>query len=98
MNGWIILSIVASIALVLMCVAILFGRGDWLVYELRGDDRDKFNLARLRVITAIEYLSIVLFLWVSHIFDFSDWIFFIGILLISVVMGLIKSMWAIKKL
>ncbi len=98
MSIWFIISGVASLVVVLMCVAILLGRGDWLVYELRGDDRDKFNLARLRVITAIEYLLIVLFLWVSHIFDFSDWIFFIGILLISVVTGLIKSMWAIKKL
>lgn len=96
MSIWLIISGGASLVVVLMCVAILLGRGDWLVYELRGDDRDKFNLARLRVITAIEYLSMVLFLWVSHIFDFSDWISFICILLIAVIIGFIKGTWATK--
>ena len=97
MNIWLIISGVASLVVVLMCVAILLGRGDWLVYELRGDDRDKFNLARLRVVTAVEYLLMVLFLWVSHIFDFNAHIsFFIGILLIAVLIGFIKGAWATK--
>ena len=56
MNGWIILSIVASIAVVLMCVAILLGRGDWLVYELRSEERQKYHIMRLRVVTSISYL------------------------------------------
>lgn len=96
MNIWLIISGVASLVVVLMSVAILLGRGDWLVYELRGDDRDKFNLARLRVVIAVEYLLMVLFLWVSHIFDFKDSISFIGILLIAVLIGFIKGTWATK--
>ena len=79
-----------------MCVAILLGRGDWLVYELRGDDRDKFNLARLRVVIAVEYLLMVLLVWVSHIFDFKDWISLVGIVLIAILAGLMKSRWAMR--
>ena len=78
MNIWLIISGGASLVVVLMCVAILLGRGDWLVYELRSDDRDKFNLARLRVVTAV------------------DWISFICILLIAVIVGFIKGAWATK--
>lgn len=96
MNIWLIISGVASLVVVLMCVAILLGRGDWLVYELRSDDRDKFNLARLRVITAIEYMLMLLLVWASHIFDFKDSISFIGILLIAVLIGFIKGTWATK--
>lgn len=96
MNIWLIISGVASLVVVLMCVAILLGRGDWLVYELRSDDRDKFNLARLRVITAIEYMLMLLLVWASHLFDFKDSISFIGILLIAVLIGFIKGTWATK--
>lgn len=96
MNIWLIISGVASLVVVLMCVAILLGRGDWLVYELRSEDRDKFNLARLRVITAIEYMLMLLLVWASHIFDFKDSISFIGILLIAVLIGFIKGTWATK--
>lgn len=96
MNIWLIISGVASLVVVLMCVAILLGRGDWLVYELRGDDRDKFNLARLRVVIAVEYLLMVLFVWVSHIFDFKDWISLVGIVLIAILAGLMKSRWAMR--
>lgn len=96
MNIWLIISGVASLAVVLMCVAILLGRGDWLVYELRGDDRDKFNLARLRVVIAVEYLLMVLLVWVSHIFDFKDWISLVGIVLIAILAGLMKSRWAMR--
>ena len=97
MSIWLIISGVASLVVVLMCVAILLGRGDWLVYELRGDDRDKFNIARLRVITAIEYMLMVLFLWVSHIFDFSDLLSLVGVLLITVISGILKGRWAVRK-
>lgn len=96
MNIWLIISGVASLVVVLMCVAILLGRGDWLVYELRGDDRDKFNLARLRVVIVIEYLLMVLLVWVSHIFDFKDWISLVGIVLIAILAGLMKSRWAMR--
>lgn len=96
MNIWLIISGVASLVVVLMCVAILLGRGDWLVYELRGDDRDKFNLARLRVVIAVEYLLMVLLVWVSHIFDFKDWISLVGIVLIAILAGLMKSRWAMR--
>ena len=96
MNIWLIISGVASLVVVLMCVAILLGRGDWLVYELRGDDRDKFNLARLRVVIAVEYLLMLLLVWVSHIFDFKDWISLVGIVLIAILAGLMKSRWAMR--
>lgn len=96
MNIWFIISGVASLVVVLMCVAIMLGRGDWLVYELRGDDRDKFNLARLRVVIAVEYLLMVLLVWVQHIFDFKDWISLVGIVLIAILAGLMKSRWAMR--
>lgn len=96
MNIWLIISGVASLVVVLMCVAILLGRGDWLVYELRSDDRDKFNLARLRVITAIEYMLMLLLVWASHLLDFNTHISFIAILLLAVLIGFIKGTWATK--
>lgn len=96
MNIWLIISGVASLVVVLMCVAILLGRGDWLVYELRSDDRDKFNLARLRVITAIEYMLMLLLVWASYLFDFNTHISFIAILLLAVLIGFIKGTWATK--
>lgn len=96
MSIWLIISGGASLVVVLMCVAILLGRGDWLVYELRSDDRDKFNLARLRVITAIEYMLMLLLVWASHLFDFNTHISFIAILLLAVLIGFIKGTWATK--
>ena len=97
MNGWIILSIVASIAVVLMCVAILLGRGDWLVYELKSEDRQKYNIVRLRVVTSVAYLLLLLIVWMQHIFDFDDYISFAAVLLIAIITGRLKGGWAMRK-
>lgn len=96
MNIWILIAGIASLAVVLMCVAILFGRADWAVYEFKGDDREKFNPTRLRVATAVGYLLMALLVWVSHICDFSTLISIIAILLLAVLSGLIKGTWAMR--
>lgn len=97
MNGWIILSIVASVVVVLMCVAILLGRGDWLIYELKSDDGGKYDITRLRVVTSISYMLMLLLVWVKHIFDFSDLLSLVGVVLISVIAGILKGRWAVRK-
>ena len=96
MNIWILIASIASLAVVLMSVAILFGRADKLVYELRGDDRERYNPSRLRVATAVEYMLMMLLVWASHLFDFNTHISFIAILLLAVLIGFIKGTWATK--
>lgn len=96
MNGWILLSVVASLVLLVIIVAILLGRGDWLVYELKSDEHKGYNIVRLRVVVAISYLLTLLLVWVSHIFDFKDWISLVGIVLIAILAGLMKSRWAMR--
>ena len=96
MNIWILIASIASLVVVLMSVAILFGRADKLVYELRGDDCKRYNPTRLRAVTAIEYMLMMLLVWASHLFDFNAHISFLAILLLAVLTGIIKGTWATK--
>ena len=95
MNIWIIISGVASLVVVLMCVAILLGRGDWMISAIAfNDDGEKYDIKRLRIVSAVMPLVLLLFAWLDVWLEFSMIASIVIILAIGICGGLLDRFWA----
>lgn len=95
MNIWLIISGVASLVVVLMCVAILLGRGDWMISAIAFDnDSEKYDIKRLRIVSAVMPLVLLLFAWLDVWLEFSKTASIVIILAIGICGGLLDRFWA----
>lgn len=95
MSIWLIISSVASLVVVLMCVAILLGRGDWMISAIAfNDDGEKYDIKRLRIVSAVMPLVLLLFAWLDVWLEFSMIASIVIILAIGICGGLLDRFWA----
>ena len=95
MNIWLIISGVASLVVVLMCVAILLGRGDWMISAIAfNDDGEKYDIKRLRIVSAVMPLVLLLFAWLDVWLEFSKTASIVIILAIGICGGVLDRFWA----
>ena len=95
MSIWLIISGVASLVVVLMCVAILLGRGDWMISAIAfNDDGEKYDIKRLRIVSAVMPLVLLLFAWLDVWLEFSMIASIVIILAIGICGGLLDRFWA----
>lgn len=97
MNELMILSIVGTVVAVVAVVVILMGRGDWLISgynRVSQEQRARYNLLRLRILTAMTLLVIVLFLWISYILNVNEVIKSSVILAIALIVVVLQYTWA----
>ena len=95
MSIWLIISGGASLVVVLMCVAILLGRGDWMISAIAfNDDSEKYDIKRLRIVSAVMPLVLLLFAWLDVWFEFSKTVSIVIILAIGICGGLLDRFWA----
>ena len=95
MNIWLIISGVASVVVVLMCVAILLGRGDWMISAIAfNEDSEKYDIKRLRIVSAVMPLVLLLFAWLDVWLEFSKTASIVIILAIGICGGVLDRFWA----
>lgn len=95
MSIWLIISGGVSLVVVLMCVAILLGRGDWMISAIAfNDDSEKYDIKRLRIVSAVMPLVLLLFAWLDVWFEFSKTASIVIILAIGICGGLLDRFWA----
>ena len=95
MNIWLIISGVASLVVVLMCVAILLGRGDWMISAIAfNEDGEKYDIKRVRIVSAVMPLVLLLFAWLDVWLEFSKTVSIVIILAIGICGGLLDRFWA----
>lgn len=95
MSIWLIISGVASLVVVLMCVAILLGRGDWMISAIAyNDDGEKYDIKRLRIVSAVMPLVLLLVAWLDVWLEFSMIASIVIILAIGICGGLLDRFWA----
>lgn len=95
MSIWLIISIAASLVATLLCLAILFGRGDWMISAIAfDDDGAKYDIKRLRIVSAVMPLVLLLFAWLDVWLEFSKTASIVIILAIGICGGLLDRFWA----
>lgn len=95
MSIWLIISIAASLVTTLLCLAILFGRGDWMISAIAfDDDGEKYDIKRLRIVSAVMPLVLLLFAWLDVWLEFSKTASIVIILAIGICGGLLDRFWA----
>lgn len=95
MSIWLIISIAASLVATLLCLAILFGRGDWMISAIAFDeDGEKYDIKRLRIVSAVMPLVLLLFAWLDVWLEFSKTVSIVIILAIGICGGLLDRFWA----
>lgn len=95
MSIWLIISIAASLVATLLCLAILFGRGDWMISAIAfDDDGEKYDIKRLRIVSAVMPLILLLFAWLDVWVEFSKTVSIVIILAIGICGGVLDRFWA----
>lgn len=95
MSIWLIISIAASLVATLLCLAILFGRGDWMISAIAFDeDGEKYDIKRLRIVSAVMPLVLLLFAWLDVWLEFSKTASIVIILAIGICGGVLDRFWA----
>lgn len=95
MSIWLIISIAASLVATLLCLAILFGRGDWMISAIAfDDDGEKYDIKRLRIVSAAMPLVLLLFAWLDVWLEFSKTVSIVIILAIGICGGVLDRFWA----
>ena len=95
MSGWFILGIAASLVATLLCLAILFGRGDWMISAIAfNEDSEKYDIKRLRIVSAVMPLVLLLFAWLDVWLEFSKTVSIVIILAIGICGGVLDRFWA----
>lgn len=95
MSIWLIISIAASLVATLLCLAILFGRGDWMISAIAfNDDGEKYDIKRLRIVSAVMPLVLLLFAWLDVWLEFSKTVSIVIILAIGICGGVLDRFWA----
>ena len=95
MSIWLIISIAASLVATLLCLAILFGRGDWMISAIAFDeDGEKYDIKRLRIVSAVMPLVLLLFAWLDVWLEFSKTVSIVIILAIGICGGVLDRFWA----
>lgn len=95
MSIWLIISIAASLVATLLCLAILFGRGDWMISAIAfNEDGEKYDIKRLRIVSAVMPLVLLLFAWLDVWLEFSKTVSIVIILAIGICGGVLDRFWA----
>lgn len=95
MSIWLIISIAASLVATLLCLAILFGRGDWMISAIAfNEDSEKYDIKRLRIVSAVMPLVLLLFAWLDVWLEFSKTVSIVIILAIGICGGVLDRFWA----
>lgn len=95
MSIWLIISGAASLVATLLCLAILFGRGDWMISAIAfDDDGEKYDIKRLRIVSAVMPLVLLLFAWLDVWLEFSKTASIVIILAIGICGGVLDRFWA----
>lgn len=99
MNVFFIIGIIATVVVVVMAAAILMGRGDWMIsgYNTTSkEDRAKYNLSRLRLLSGVSILVIILFVWVSNLLYLNDLIKASVLIAFAIIIAVLQYTWARK--
>lgn len=97
MNTYLILSIVGTVVAVVMVAVILMGRGDWLIsgYNTASEEKKaRYILPRLRLLTAVAIVVLVLFMWLTYILNMNEVIESSVILVIALIVVVLQYTWA----
>ncbi|MBR5197845.1 MAG: DUF3784 domain-containing protein [Alistipes sp.] len=97
MNVDCIIAIVASFIVLIIVTLILLGRGDWLIsgYNTsRKEERSKYNIVRLRVLTSVSMLLLLIFVWLFEILDVGNIVYSSVILSIAIISAILQYTWA----
>lgn len=97
MNVGFIIAIVASFVVLIIITLILLGRGDWLISGYNTstkEERSKYNIVRLRVLTSVSMLLLLIFAWLLEILDVSNIVYSSVILSIAIISAILQYTWA----
>ena len=97
MNVWLIIAIVASFVVLIIVTLILLGRGDWLISGYNTstkEERSKYNIVRLRVLTSVSMLLLLIFVWLFEILDVGNIVYSSVILSIAIISAILQYTWA----
>ena len=97
MNVSFIIAIVASFVVLIIVTLILLGRGDWLISGYNTstkEGRSKYNIVRLRVLTSVSMLLLLIFVWLFEILDVSNIVYSSVILSIAIISAILQYAWA----
>jgi len=99
MDIFFIIGIIVTVVVVVMAAAILMGRGDWMIsgYNTASkEDKAKYNLPRLRLLTGVSALVIILFVWVSNLLCINDLIKASVLIVFAIIIVVLQYTWARK--
>ena len=88
--------ILASLLLGLLGIAILLGKADWAIKQYRRNS-ERYNLARLRVITGAMLIIMALIIPFIPAFSSIENIFVFIILGIAVIFAILQETWARRR-
>lgn len=97
MNVGFIIAIVASFVVLIIITLILLGRGDWLISGYNTstkEERSKYNIVRLRVLTSVSMLLLLIFAWLFEILDVGNIVYSSVILSIAIISAILQYTWA----
>ncbi|MBO5895462.1 MAG: DUF3784 domain-containing protein [Alistipes sp.] len=97
MNVGFIIAIVASFVVLIIITLILLGRGDWLISGYNTstkEERSKYNIVRLRVLTSVSMLLLLIFAWLLEILDVGNIVYSSVILSIAIISAILQYTWA----
>lgn len=97
MNVSFIIAIVASFVVLIIVTLILLGRGDWLISGYNTstkEERSKYNIVRLRVLTSVSMLLLLIFVWLFEILDVGNIVYSSVILSIAIISAILQYTWA----
>lgn len=97
MNVGFIIAIVASFVMLIIITLILLGRGDWLISGYNTstkEERSKYNIVRLRVLTSVSMLLLLIFAWLLEILDVGNIVYSSVILSIAIISAILQYTWA----
>jgi hypothetical protein len=92
-----IIAIVASFVVLIIITLILLGRGDWLISGYNTstkEERSKYNIVRLRVLTSVSMLLLLIFAWLLEILDVGNIVYSSVILSIAIISAILQYTWA----
>lgn len=97
MNVSFIIAIVASFVVLIIVTLILLGRGDWLISGYNTstkEERSKYNIVRLRILTSVSMLLLLIFVWLFEILDVGNIVYSSVILSIAIISAILQYTWA----
>lgn len=97
MDGHVIFLIVISVLCTAISVMILVGRGDWMIsgYNLASaETKAKYNIQRLRLLSAITLAVVVIMVWLSYILDLSDIVIASVVIAVAIISAVLQYTWA----